>query len=103
MKELTQLVLVETIQSYRMRYVVEVPIGVDQYGRDKVGWASDTVCSEEAKEFSQYALPEIILSERVVSKEEALELCNKDNDYVKSWSDELKFSTFVTPWVDEDQ
>lgn len=85
----TEFVLVEAISQYRMRYVVEVPKG-------KADWAGDTVVCEEAKEFSQKHLGEVIMSERVVSKAEILEMCDEDNGYVTSWSPEKKFEAFVT-------
>ena len=87
-KKDTEWVLVETVLTYRMRYCVEVPVGKAEY-------ALDTVSMEEAKEFSQKALGETITSHRVVSEEEALDLCREDNDYVSSWDDEqLKNSFF---------
>ena len=92
----TQWVLVETVSMFRERYMVEVPIGTDQYGKDKADWALDTVTLEEAKEFSQEHLGETIMSHRVVTKEEALALCDKDNDYAKVWNDELKMKNFFT-------
>ena len=92
----TQWVLVETVSTFRERYMVEVPVGVDRYGKDKVDWALDTVTLEEAKEFSQEHLGETIVSHRVVTKEEALALCDKDNDYARVWNDELKVKTFFT-------
>jgi len=92
----TQWVLVETVSMFRERYMVEVPIGTDQYGKDKADWALDTVTLEEAKEFSQEHLGETIVSHRVVTKEEALALCDKDNDYARVWNDELKVKTFFT-------
>ena len=92
----TQWVLVETVSMFRERYMVEVPIGTDQYGKDKADWALDTVTLEEAKEFSQEHLGETIMSHRVVTKEEALALCDKDNDYARVWNDELKVKTFFT-------
>ena len=85
----TELVLVEGIQTYRMRYVVEVPVG-------RAGWALDTVSCDEAKEFSQLSLGETIVSHRVVSKDEVLKICDEDNDYCHSWTDEQKFDVFVT-------
>ena len=85
----TELVLVEGIQTYRMRYVVEVPVG-------RAGWALDTVSCDEAKEFSQLSLGETIVSHRVVSKDEVLKICDEDNDYCHSWTDEQKFDAFVT-------
>ncbi len=92
----TQWVLVEAVSMFRQRYMVEVPIGTDQYGKDKAEWALDTVTLEEAKEFSQEHLGETIMSHRVVTKEEALALCDKDNDYAKVWNDELKMKNFFT-------
>jgi len=87
----TELVLVECISQFRQRYMVEVPKG-------KAEWALDTVTMEQADEFSQVHLGETIVSHRVVSKEEMLALCDKDNDYAKSWNDEHKMKTFVTSW-----
>ena len=88
-KEETEFVLVDCIQQYRMRYMVEVPKG-------KSEWALDTVVMEEASEFSQKDLGETIVSNRVVSKEELLNICDKDNNYCKNWSDDKKLDIFVT-------
>lgn len=95
-KKETQWVLVEAVSMFRERYMVEVPIGTDRYGKDKSEWALDTVTLSEAKEFSQEHLGETIVSHRVVTEEEALALCDKDNDYAKVWNDELKKKTFFT-------
>jgi bifunctional DNA-binding transcriptional regulator/antitoxin component of YhaV-PrlF toxin-antitoxin module len=101
-KRETQLVLVECISQFRQRYVVEVPIGVDDFGNDKANWALDTVTMEEAREFSQEHLGETIVSHRVVTPEEVLKLCDKDNVYCSSWTDEHKMDTFVTKWKEDD-
>ena len=98
MSKKTQLVLVETVSMFRMRYVVEVPVGTDNYNNDKSLWALDTVTMNEAQDFSQEHLDETIVSHRVVSKKEALALCDIDNDYTKSWSKDKKIETFFTPW-----
>jgi hypothetical protein len=82
-------VLVETVQMFRHRYMVQVPKG-------KAEWAMDTVVCEEAKEFSQQHLGETIVSHRVVSYEDALKICDQDNDYTKSWSEEQKVNAFFT-------
>ncbi len=92
----TQWVLVETVSTFRERYMIEVPVGVDRYGKDKAEWALDTVTLSEAKEFSQEHLGETIVSHRVITKEDALAMCDKDNDYAKKWNDELKVKTFFT-------
>ena len=85
----TEWVLVDCLLSYRMRYMVEVPKG-------KADWALDTVTCKEAKEFSQEYLGEQISSHRVVTKEEALEICDKDNSYGASWPEEVKIKNFFT-------
>jgi hypothetical protein len=98
----TQWVLVEAISTFRERYMIEVPVGIDTYGKDKIEWALDTVTMQEAKEFSQEHIGELIVSHRVVTKEQALALCDIDNDYTSSWTDEQKINTFFTPWKEKD-
>ena len=93
-KRETQLVLVECVSQFRQRYVVEVPTG-------KAEWALDTVVMDEAKEFSQEHLGETIVSHRVITRDEAIQLCNKDNAYCQSWTDEHKIETFVTEWKEK--
>ena len=88
-KKETEFVLVECVSTFRMRYMVEVPKG-------KADWALDTVVMKEAEEFSQEHLGEQIVSHRVVSKEDALALCDADNDYTKTWNDEKKMEVFFT-------
>lgn len=95
-KEKTQWVLVDTISQFRMRYMVEVPVGTDDYGKDKSLWALDTVTMNEAKEFSQVHLGETIVSHRVVTVEEALKVFDADNDYLKSWDKEVKIKSAFT-------
>ena len=97
----TQWVLVEAVNTFRTRYMVEVPVGIDDFGKDKVEWALDTVTMNEAKEFSSEHIGEQIISHRVVTKDEALVLCDKDNDYTKPWDDELKMKTFFTTWEEQ--
>ena len=86
-------ILVETISQFRQRYVIEVPDNHNEgeYPCTAEEWAADTVTSEEMKEFSQLWLGETILSTREITKEEIIPLCDKDNDYLKSWTDEQKF------------
>lgn len=86
----TEWVLVETVQMFRHRYCVQVPVG-------KKEWALDTVTMEEAKEFSQLHLGETISSHRVISEEDAVKLCYSDNDYLKSWTPEKIKDAFFTP------
>jgi hypothetical protein len=101
-KKETQWVLVEAISTFRQRYMVEVPTGTDDYGKDKSEWALDTVTMNEAQEFSQEHIGEQIISHRIVTKDEALTLCDKDNGYCSAWSEEHKVNTFFTPWKEKD-
>jgi hypothetical protein len=88
-KQETELVMVECVSMFRMRYVVEVPKG-------KSEWALDTVTCNEAKEFSQEHIGEDIVSHRVVSKEEAIAICDIDNNYCSEWTEEQKVNAFFT-------
>ena len=89
LKEGSVWVMVEAIQSYRMRYMVEAPATNPEY-------AMDDVTCEDAKEFSQLALPEVITSHRVLTEKEALVLCDIDNDYTNGWTNEQKINAFFT-------
>ncbi len=100
-KEPTQFVLVECVSTFRQRYMIEVPVGIDQYGKDKSEWALDTVAMEDAKEFSQEHIGEQIVSHRIVTREEALALCDKDNEYGKDWDEETKMKNFFTLWQNQ--
>lgn len=82
-------VLVEAVSMFRMRYLVEAPDDHPEY-------ALDTVTMNEAKEFSQEHLSEVITSHRVVTLDEALEICDQDNHYLKSWSKEQKIDVLFT-------
>jgi hypothetical protein len=90
----TEMVLVECVSTFRMRYVVEVPIG-------KKEWAMDTVVMNEAEEFSQEHLGEQIVSHRVIDETEYLRIFNEDNAYLSKWSDEEKMK-FVTPLPEDE-
>jgi len=82
-------VMVDTVFTYRMRYCVQAPSSKPEY-------ALDDVTMETAKEFSQLAVGEQIVSHRVVSEAEALAICDVDNDYCKDWTSEKKIEVFFT-------
>jgi hypothetical protein len=75
--------LVETIDMFRMRYVVEC---------DSLEHAKDVVTMKETEEFSQLHLDETITSTRVIDDTEYLHIFDEDNDYLKEWSEEQKFN-----------
>ena len=85
----TEWVLVDTVQSFKVQYMIEVP-------RGKKEWALDTVVMEEAKEFSQEFIGEQIFSHRVLKLDEALTLCDQVNDYAVEWPQERKLDAFFT-------
>lgn len=82
-------VLVECVDMFRMRYMVQVPKGKKDY-------ALDTVTMHEAKEFSQEHLGETIVSHRVISEKDALAMALEDNKYGSTWSDEKIIEVFFT-------
>lgn len=85
----TEWVLVECISQQRMRYMVEVPKG-------EAKWALDAVAMDEAKEFSQKHLTETVVSHRVITKEEALVICDEDNMEHAGWEEAHKIKVFFT-------
>jgi hypothetical protein len=85
----TELVLVEAISQFRIRYLVEVPVGKKEY-------ALDTVTCEEAFEFGQEHIGETIVSHRVVKKEDLLEIALEDNKFA---TQELVDKS-ITRWVE---
>jgi hypothetical protein len=89
----TEYVLVEAVSMFRTRYLVEVPVGKSEY-------ALDTVTLNEAKTFSSEHLDDTIVNHRIISKKKALELCDIDNQYAASWSDDHKVKVFFTRETD---
>lgn len=88
----TEWVLVECVEHFRKRYICEVPKGKELY-------ALDTVSMEKATEFSQKYLDMNIISHRVVTLKEALEICDEENVYASKWNDEQKLKAFFTPEI----
>lgn len=81
-------VLVDAISSYRMRYAVGVP---DDLPDDKAKeWAMDSVTCEEVEEFSQLHIGEQISSTRIIGDKEYIRQYDEDNDYLRSWNDDMK-------------
>lgn len=83
-------VLVETVEMFRHRYVVEL----DEAEPNE--YALDTVVSGEAKKFSQLYIDENVVSHRTMSKSDLLALCDEDYDYAADWHEDTKIEQFVT-------
>ena len=80
-------VLVETISTMRHRYMIETP-------EDHPEWAMDSVVMEDAGEFSQKHIGELILDYKILSEADVLSMCDEDNELYKSWPDENKLNVF---------
>lgn len=81
-------VLVETIYTFKHSYLCEIP------DESPAEWAMDIVTMEEAGEFTQEGMGEMILGHRVVTEKEAVDYYNEVN---KSYPIEST-ERFVTPW-----
>ena len=88
---MSKLVMVDTLSSFRMRYVVRIE---DDSVLER---ALDTVLDHEDdvhfKEFSQKHIdPNGVIDYREITEEEYLRIFDEDNDYLASWTDEQKKS-----------
>ena len=105
---MSKYVMVDTVSMFRMRYCVEVPddVGEELYFKDGTRtfpctpeeYAKDTVTCEDAKEFTQEHLDEVIVSTREVTLEEALAQYRKDEPVLgEAWGDEIIIKNAITP------
>ena len=87
---MTKIVLVETIQTFRHMYAIELkddePI---EYALDDVTVLA-TGGLTKLEEFAQNHIGEDIFSYREISEEEYLKIFDKENDYLKEWIPEQK-------------
>lgn len=89
-------VVVTAVSSHRIRYVMKIEdlqnlntnVTLDE--ATAVEWALDTVTMQECDEFSQDWLGEQIVDTDVISKDEMLELFDRDNNYLKEWTTDYK-------------
>ena len=81
------LYIVETVSMFRMRYVVEAK--EESHSHDEVIMEKG---KDTFKEFSQEHIDESIFSSREISKKEYLKLFDKDNEYMRTWSEEKKLN-----------
>ena len=82
-----KLFLVDAVSSFRNSYVIRC--------KDETH-AADTVTLQEADEVSQEWLGESISRISEITEEQYLKMFDKDNDYLKLWSDEKKMSLIHT-------
>ena len=88
---MSKIVLVETVSTFRHVYAVRLPDGdpVD-YALEDVTCYMDSV--DDLSEVSQNHIAENIYDHRVVTEEEYLELFDRDNSYLSSWTKEQKMA-----------
>ena len=75
--------LVEALSQYRMVYVIDT---------EKKDWAEDTVHMQEADEFGQMHLGEMVVSSREIDDDEAIRVHDELNDYLVEWTREQKLA-----------
>lgn len=78
--------LIDTISQFRIRYVVEA---------DNIEHAYDEVILREGDpefvEFSQEHMGQMTVGGRQIDDAEYLRVFDEDNDYLKGWTEDLKF------------
>lgn len=78
--------IVTAVSSFRIRYAIPIREG------ENAKQLLDLVTCSEVEEFSQLHLGEQISDVVEMTENEMLELFDKDNDYLKSWTREEKVS-----------
>jgi hypothetical protein len=94
-----KLVMVEALSQHVIKYVVEVKDNIDDA-------LDEVVCGEfdpSFYEFSQKHIGISILNHYEVSKEQYLETFDKDNDYLKDWSEDNKLQFINTINYEENE
>ena len=96
-------VVVTAISTFRQRYCIpmselqklnlEVPLDAQK----AIEWANDSVTAEDVKEFSQHWLGENIIDTFILDEERVLNLFDRDNDYLATWTKEQKLA-YLKKW-----
>lgn len=100
-------VVVTAISTHRMRYAIPMSelqklnpeIDITDNPAIQIEWAEDSVTMEEVKDFSQDHLGEQIVDTFILDEERVLQLFDRDNDYLKSWTKEQKLK-YIHEWKD---
>jgi len=86
-------VVVTTISSYRMRYVMhrdDLQKKNPQEPVNAIEWANDIVTTEECEEFSQNYMGECVVDTVEMTEDDMLKLFDSDNDYLREWTKDQK-------------
>ena len=83
-------VILTAISTFKIRYAIpEEALSADT-DQGLINKATDAVIAEKVEEFSQEWLGETVIDERICTEEEMLEIFDRENDYLKSWTREEK-------------
>jgi hypothetical protein len=89
--------MVDVVSTFRIRYVVEAR--EEEHALDEVVMREHDT---DFKEFSQEHLGYHICSSQEMTEQKLIEQFDKDNDYLKNWSDKQKLNT-INKIVYEDE
>lgn len=80
-----KLVMIETVSMHRTRYVVQA-----DSVEDAVNEFEDNLESGDFKEFSQLHIGENLMNSFEISDADYIKEFDRDNEYLQSWSDDVK-------------
>lgn len=90
---MSKFVMVDAISQFRIRYVVEVP---DDANCSAIEYAEDSVTMEDAREFTQKHLGEMIVDSREIELEDAISQFRNEEPAYSEWSDDLIIKNVIT-------
>jgi len=100
-------VVVDTVSMFKQRYIIPreelQKLNEDVKLTDKLAkeWASDSVTTEEVKEFSQRWLGETITNVDIVDTEKVLKLFKEDNEELSEEWSQAKQLDYINDWKDK--
>jgi hypothetical protein len=100
-------VVVDTVSMFRQRYIIPreelQKLNEDVKLTEKLAkeWASDSVTTEEVKEFSQRWLGETITNVDIVDTEKVLKLFKEDNEELSEEWSQAKQLDYINDWKDK--
>ena len=100
-------VVVDTVSMFKQRYIIPreelQKLNEDVKLTEKLAkeWASDSVTTEEVKEFSQRWLGETITNVDIVDTEKVLKLFKEDNEELSQEWTQAKQLDYINDWKDK--
>ena len=100
-------VVVDTVSMFKQRYIIPreelQKLNEDVKLTDKLAkeWASDSVTTEEVKEFSQRWLGETITNVDIVDTQKVLKLFKEDNEELSEEWSQAKQLDYINDWKDK--